>query len=153
MTFQTYAFNDLSLQQLYDIMMVRQAVFVVEQNCPYLDADGKDQQCFHIVGYDDDGDLVAYTRLVPLGVSYNDAVAIGRVLTTEKGRGRRIGKQLMKVSIDEINRLFPNQKLLISAQCYLIKFYENLGFQTVGESYLEDDIPHIKMKMDWENRL
>lgn len=147
MTLQTLAFNELSLQQLYDIMYARQAVFVVEQNCPYLDADGKDQDCFHVLGYDDDNELVAYTRLVPLGISYDNAAAIGRVLTTEKGRGKRLGIQLMQFSIEEIKRLFPNEQLLISAQCYLIKFYENLGFQTVGESYLEDDIPHIKMKL------
>ena len=147
MTWNTLAFNDLSLQQLYDIMVLRQTVFVVEQNCPYLDADGKDQESFHLIAYDNDGDLVAYTRLVPMGVSYPDAVSIGRVLTAEKVRGQKVGKALMTFSIAEIQRLFGNQKLSIGAQCYLIKFYESFGFQTVGETYLEDDIPHIKMTL------
>ncbi|NJN78211.1 MAG: GNAT family N-acetyltransferase [Saprospiraceae bacterium] len=147
MTWKTLAFNDLTLQELYDIMVLRQVVFIVEQNCPYLDADGNDQKGFHVLGYDNDGDLVAYTRLLPVGVSYIDAVSIGRVISSKKVRGQGIGQELMRISIQEIRRLFGNEKITISAQCYLIKFYESFGFKTVGESYLEDDIPHIKMKM------
>jgi ElaA protein len=145
MIWKTLLFNALSLQELYDIMELRQAVFVVEQNCPYLDADRKDQQAAHVLAYDADGDLVAYSRLLPVGVSYADAISIGRVISAEKVRGQGIGQQLMQFSITEIYRLFGNEKLTLSAQCYLIKFYESFGFQAVGESYLEDDIPHIKM--------
>ena len=145
MVWKTLLFNDLSLQALYDIMVLRQAVFVVEQNCPYLDADGKDQQAAHVLAYDDDGDLVAYSRLLPVGVSYADAISIGRVISSDKVRGQGVGQELMRFSIREIYRLFGNKKLTISAQCYLIKFYESFGFQAVGETYLEDDIPHIKM--------
>ena len=148
MTWKTLAFNDLSLQELYDIMVLRQAVFIVEQDCPYLDADGNDQQAFHVLGYDDDGDLVAYSRLLPIGISYADAISIGRVISSEKVRGKGIGQVLMKYSIDEIYRIFGNEKLTISAQCYLITFYESMNFKTVGESYLEDDIPHIKMVIE-----
>jgi ElaA protein len=148
MLWKTLAFNDLSLQELYDIMVLRQSVFVVEQNCPYLDADGSDQKAFHVLGYDNDGDLVAYSRLLTVGITYTDAISIGRVISSEKVRGEGIGKILMKFSIDEIYRIFGKKKLTISAQCYLIKFYENFGFQIVGESYLEDDIPHIKMVMN-----
>jgi ElaA protein len=148
MLWKTLAFNDLSLQELYDIMVLRQSVFVVEQNCPYLDADGSDQKAFHVLGYDNDGDLVAYSRLLTVGITYTDSISIGRVISSEKVRGEGIGKILMKFSIDEIYRIFGKKKLTISAQCYLIKFYENFGFQIVGESYLEDDIPHIKMVMN-----
>ena len=145
MVWKTLLFNDLSLQELYDIMVLRQAVFVVEQNCPYLDADGKDQKAAHVLAYDDDGDLVAYSRLLPVGISYADAISIGRVVSSDKVRGQGVGQELMRFSIREIYRLFGNKKLTISAQCYLIKFYESFGFQAVGETYLEDDIPHIKM--------
>lgn len=145
MVWKTLLFNDLSLQELYDIMVLRQAVFVVEQNCPYLDADGKDQKAAHVLAYDDDGDLVAYSRLLPVGISYVDAISIGRVVSSDKVRGQGIGQELMRFSIQEIYRLFGHKKLTISAQCYLIKFYESFGFQAVGETYLEDDIPHIKM--------
>jgi ElaA protein len=145
MVWKTLLFNELSLQALYDMMVLRQAVFVVEQDCPYLDADGKDQQAAHVLAYDDDGDLVAYSRLLPVGVSYADAISIGRVISSDKVRGQGVGQELMRFSIREIYRLFGNKKLTISAQCYLIKFYESFGFQTVGETYLEDDIPHIKM--------
>ena len=144
MTWKTIAFSDLTLEELYQIMVVRQDVFVVEQDCPYLDADDKDQKCYHVLGYENN-DLIAYARLVPKGISYPDAVSIGRILTTEKGRGRGIGKTLVQFSIDETRRLFNPEKITISAQCYAIPFYEIFGFKTVGEEYLEDNIPHIKM--------
>ena len=134
MVWKTLLFNDLSLQELYDIMVLRQAVFVVEQNCPYLDADGKDQKAAHVLAYDDDGDLVAYSRLLPVGISYADAISIGRVVSSDKVRGQGVGQELMRFSIREIYRLFGNKKLTISAQCYLIKFYESFGFQAVGDS-------------------
>lgn len=149
MTWKTIKFDDLTLEQLYEIMAVRQEVFVVEQDCPYLDADGKDKYCYHILGYENDR-LVAYSRLVPIGISYRDSVSIGRILTTEKGRRRQIGKALVQYSIEETNRLFQPKKITISAQCYLIKFYEKFGFQVVGEEYLEDDIPHIKMIITYQ---
>lgn len=150
MTWKTVAFNELTLEELYQIMVVRQEVFVVEQDCPYLDADDRDQECYHVLGYENDN-LVAYSRLVPKGISYESSVSIGRILTTEKGRGKGIGKTLVQFSIDETKRLFNTNKITISAQCYLIKFYESFGFQVVGEEYLEDDIPHIKMVLDEPN--
>ena len=151
MTWKTLTFNDLTLEQLYQIMVVRQTVFVVEQNCPYLDADDNDQDCFHVLGYDENENLIAYSRIVPKGISYPNAVAMGRILTTEKGRGKGIGKTLVQFSIDETRRIFDTNKIVISAQCYLIRFYENFGFKTVGEEYLEDDIPHIKMVLKFGN--
>ncbi len=140
-------FDKLSLQQLYDIMVLRQEVFVVEQDCPYLDADGKDQASWHLMAYQGD-DLVAYTRIVPQGVSYEHYVSIGRVVNSEKVRGQGIGQELMQRSIQECHSLFGEQKIKISAQVYLLRFYTNLGFQAVGEEYLEDGIPHTAMIYD-----
>ncbi len=147
MYWKTKTFQELSLDELYQIMVLRQAVFVVEQDCPYLDADGKDQSSYHLLCYDEAEELVAYARLLPKGLSYKDAASIGRVVNSAKVRGKGIGKQLMDISIKEIRRLFGNEKITISGQCYLQRFYENLGFVVIGESYLEDDIPHYKMNL------
>ncbi len=143
--FTCYTFDDLTKEQLYDIMQLRQEVFIVEQNCPYLDADGKDQLSHHLCGFNDNGEILAYTRLLPQGVSYSDYCSIGRVVTSPSIRGTGAGLELMTQSIVYCKRLFLNQKIKISAQCYLDKFYKNLGFHSIGESYLEDDIPHQAM--------
>lgn len=138
-------FSELSLEELYQIMVLRQEVFVVEQDCPYLDADGKDQSSFHLMGRDEKGKLVAYTRLVPKGISYEKYPSIGRVVTSSSVRGRGVGKELMEVSIEWCEKIWSGASVKISAQTYLKKFYESLGFEQVGEGYLEDDIPHIPM--------
>jgi len=138
-------FQDLSLEELYESMALRQEVFVVEQDCPYLDADGKDQSSFHLMGHDEEGRLVAYTRLVPQGISYEKYPSIGRVVTSPIVRGKGVGKELMEASIEWCEKLWPGVSIKISAQTYLKKFYESLGFNQVGEGYLEDDIPHIPM--------
>lgn len=140
-----YRFQDLSLEQLYEIMALRQMVFVVEQDCPYLDADGKDYDCWHLFGKDELGKILSYTRLVPEGISYEKYVSIGRVVTSEKLRGQGAGKELMVKSIEWCKKLFPEKKIKISAQCYLDKFYTDLGFAKTGEYYDEDNIPHMGM--------
>lgn len=140
-------FAELSLLELYDVMVLRQAIFIVEQNCPYLDADGKDLNGTHLLGYEAEK-LVAYARLLPQGVSYPDAVSIGRVVNAAEVRGRGVGRDLMQQAIAAARQLFGNQVILISAQCYLTRFYESFGFVAVGTPYLEDDIPHIKMRLD-----
>ena len=137
-------FQELSLEELYAIMALRQAVFIVEQDCPYQDADGKDQASWHLMGYENE-ELVAYTRLVPVGVSYEKYPSIGRVITAEKVRGTKIGVELMEKSIQQCEELFGKIPIKIGAQCYLLKFYNSLGFESVGESYLEDGIPHVSM--------
>lgn len=142
--FSCKPFQELSIDELYACLQLRQEVFVVEQNCPYLDADGKDQQGWHLMGWQGHT-LVAYTRLLPQGVSYPEYVSIGRVLTRQTARRSGLGKALMQASLQHIHRLFPGQPIKISAQCYLIAFYESFGFQCKGTSYLEDDIPHIAM--------
>jgi ElaA protein len=138
------SWDELSTSQLYDILQLRQEVFIVEQDCPYLDADGKDQSSYHVVFYEN-GLLIAYTRLVPKGISYENYVSIGRVLNKEIVRGRGIGKELMTYSIQKCKEFFSEDPIKISAQVYLLKFYTELGFVETGERYLEDGIPHCAM--------
>ena len=138
-------FADLHLQELYDIMYLRQLVFVVEQDCPYLDADGLDQPSFHLMGKNESGQLMTYTRLIPPGISYQGYAAIGRVINHPDIRGKGEGKRLMEISIAMVRQLFPGFPVQIGAQLYLNKFYSDLGFVNHGEEYLEDGIPHIHM--------
>ena len=141
-------FNKLTVNELYEIMALRQKVFVVEQNCPYLDADGKDLHAMHLMGRDTEGELVVYTRLLPIGISYSDFASIGRVVSSAKVRGTGAGKELMQKSIEQMHKLFPNEPVKIGAQTYLLAFYTSLGFVSTGEEYLEDDIPHTVMILD-----
>ncbi|GAB4499309.1 MAG: GNAT family N-acetyltransferase [Saprospiraceae bacterium] len=143
--FSCLPFRHLTPYELYDIMALRQEVFVVEQNCPYLDADGKDLESWHLMGRNSNGELVCYTRLLPEGLSYDGYVSIGRVVSSPSVRGTGVGKILMQHSIEMCRHLFGNQPIKIGAQTYLLKFYENFGFQSTGEEYLEDGIPHTKM--------
>ncbi len=145
MRFHICTFQELQLEELYAFMALRQEVFVVEQDCPYLDADGKDQLGWHVMLFDEKGKLSAYTRLLPPGVSYEKYSSIGRVVSSKHVRGKGYGKAVMEHSIQAIKELFPEASVKISAQTYLLKFYNELGFQEVGEEYLEDDIPHIGM--------
>ena len=143
--FKCKSFSDLSLDELYEIMALRQQVFVVEQDCPYLDADGKDQLAWHLMGFDKNEKLIAYSRIVPQGISYENYPSIGRIVSSPSVRGKGVGKKLMVENLEWVEKLFKNKPVKISAQCYLIKFYESFGFKTIGEEYLEDNIPHIAM--------
>ena len=133
----------LTTIELYAVMRLRQEVFIVEQNCPYLDADGKDLKSDHLMGYLGD-ELVVYSRLVKPGVSY-DEVSIGRVISATAHRNKAYGRQLMDESIKRIEALYGQVPIRIGAQQYLQKFYESFGFVKVGEPYMEDGIPHIIM--------
>ena len=127
-------------------MVLRQEVFVVEQNCPYLDADGKDQESWHLMVYEmDTNQLVACTRLLPKGLAYPEYMSIGRVVTSAQVRGTGAGKYLMEVSLQACEKLFGKGPIKIGAQSYLLRFYEGFGFESTGEDYLEDGIPHTKM--------
>lgn len=136
-------FDDLTISELYAILQLRSQVFVVEQNCVYLDPDGKDQQAWHLIGTDDNT-LIAYTRILAPGVAYPDP-AIGRVVTLASKRRSGLGKELMERSIEYCEQLFGKKSITLSAQVYLKKFYETLGFMGIGDEYLDDGIPHIKM--------
>lgn len=138
-------FNELTPAELYAILQLRNEVFVVEQNCVYQDADGKDQLSCHLTGWDGEN-LVAYTRIIPPGIAYPQA-SIGRVVISPKYRGTGAGKELMKESIRKAFSHFNCSEIKIGAQVYLTKFYQSLGFRQTGESYLEDGIPHIEMTL------
>jgi len=136
-------FNELTTAELYAILKIRMEVFIIEQKCAYMDCDEKDFVSYHLMGYQHD-ELVAYSRLIPKGVSYEEYCSIGRVLTKASARGQEIGKELIKRSISICKELF-NCKIKIGAQSYLEKFYADFGFESTGHLYLEDEIPHMSM--------
>lgn len=136
-------FEELTLAELYNLLQLRSQVFVVEQDCVYQDIDGKDEKALHVLGFEND-QLVAYTRIFPPGVYFKEA-AIGRVVVDEKKRKNAYGHEILKASLRAIEKAFNTQKVKLSAQTYLVKFYQRHGFHPVGEGYLEDGIPHIAM--------
>jgi len=136
-------FDDLSARELYAIMKLRSQVFVVEQQCIYLDADDKDPYCLHLMGAIS-GKLVAYTRIVPPGVSYPEP-SIGRVATSPDERNNGYGRLLMTRSIEAVYETYGKMPVKIGAQLYLRKFYESFSFIQSSEIYLEDGIEHIEM--------
>jgi len=140
---QLKLFNDLSPTELYAILRLRGEIFIVEQNCPYLDPDGKDFHSHHLLGYVGE-DLAAYSRLVFPDINY-DEVSIGRVVTSAKYRKKEFGKLLMQKSIEEIEKIYGKVPIRIGAQAYLKKFYEGFGFVDLNEPYMEDGIPHLIM--------
>lgn len=126
------------------IMQARQQVFVVEQNCPYLDADGADLASWHLAAWQCDGEVAAYARIVDPGINYPEP-SIGRVLTSLAMRRCGLGRDLVRRAIVEAGRIHPGHRLRISAQAHLQVFYAGFGFVAVGAEYLEDGIPHIEM--------
>lgn len=139
----TKAFQELSPQEMYDLLQLRSAVFVVEQNCVFLDPDGLDAACHHVLFYLGQT-LEAYARLVPAGVCYPE-LSIGRIITSAAVRGKGVGQQLVEKSIKETYGLFGPGPIKIGAQLYARKFYERFGFVQCSEVYDEDGIDHIKM--------
>lgn len=137
-------FDALTAAEVYALLKLRSEVFVVEQNCVFLDMDDKDQMCHHLLGYKSNL-LAAYTRIVPMGVSYPDYPSIGRVITSPQARGEGLGKILMEESIQRLFSLYGHVPIKIGAQLYLKKFYESLGFVQCGDVYDEDGIPHLPM--------
>jgi ElaA protein len=141
-------FDRLTARQVHDVLQLRERVFIVEQQCPYLDADGLDLQCWQGLGTLADGTLVATARIVPPGLAYEQP-AIGRVVSSPDHRRHGFGRQLMEEAIRETRRLYPGQDIRIGAQRYLERFYGSLGFVPDGAPYLEDGIPHIHMLRAW----
>lgn len=137
-------FKQLSTEELHNILQLRSEVFVVEQDCVYQDIDGKDLKAIHIFGKKNKK-IVAYSRIFKSG-DYFDMASIGRVVVSETERTHGYGHQIMKVSVEAIQNLFKENKIKISAQKYLINFYETHGFKVHGDEYLEDGIPHVKMQ-------
>lgn len=140
------SFDALSVHELYDLLQLRSEIFVVEQNCVYLDLDGKDKVALHLLGTFE-GKIVAHARLFSAGISFDNA-SIGRVTVDSKHRDKKWGHQLMREAIMGIQHHFGESQITIGAQLYLKKFYESHGFIQTSEMYLEDDIPHIEMKKE-----
>lgn len=136
-------FVQLTPYEVYELLQLRAEVFVVEQNCVFLEPDGIDNRCLHLLGYNNNK-LLAYTRIVPPGLAYNQA-SIGRVVTSPSVRNTGAGKKLMQRSIDMLYSSFGKVTIKIAAQFYLKKFYESFGFYQVSEVYLDDGIEHIHM--------
>jgi ElaA protein len=147
MRFTIKPFAELTVPELYEQLQLRQRVFVVEQNCPYLDCDGKDAAALHLWGAldDDPGTMVAYARLFAPGAKYPEACAIGRVVTAPEQRGRGLGRELMQEALRVTAARFPGAPVKIQAQAHLDRFYGELGFVVVSDVYLEDDIRHVDM--------
>lgn len=143
MEIEIKTFNELDTNTLYDILQLRSSVFVVEQDCVYQDIDSKDKQALHII-LKIEGNLVAYTRCFGPGLYFKEA-SIGRVVVVRQHRKNKYGHQIMERSIQEISKNYNTEKIKISAQKHLKKFYKNHGFYKIGKQYLEDGIPHISM--------
>ncbi len=137
------AFENLSTNELYNVLQLRAEVFVVEQNCPYQDLDGKDIGGLHLCCVENNC-IIAYSRILDRGISYPYFTSIGRVIVKASHRQRDLGHELMRKSIASCKENYRGP-IKISAQCYLKTFYRSHGFEPIGESYLEDDIPHIAM--------
>ena len=140
-------FDELSLLELYAVIQLRQSVFVVEQSCCYLDADGLDVHCWHLFGKTPSAEVVAYLRLLQPGQRYAEA-SVGRFAVDRRFRGSGLGKRLAEEGMRLVNRLYPGEPLRVAAQAYLEHFYETLGFVRVGEPFVEDGIPHVEMYLD-----
>ncbi|MFR1710007.1 MAG: GNAT family N-acetyltransferase [Clostridium sp.] len=136
-------FNELTVEELYKILRVRNEVFVVEQTCIYQDCDNKDYNSYHLY-LEDENEMVGYLRIVNKGISY-DEISIGRVLVKESHRNRGISRKIMLEAIKFIEEELNSTEIRLSGQVYIKGFYESLGFKQVSEEYLEDDIPHVEM--------
>ncbi len=139
-------FDVLTSRELYAIMKVRQEVFIIEQDCNYLDADGADEDAIHLWA-EKYGRIAAYCRIFPEGIKY-DETSIGRVCTSSEFRRQNLGRQMMKFALEIIASRFRTTTVRISAQDYLIKFYSEFGFKETGKKYLEDNLPHSEMLRD-----
>ena len=136
-------FRELTTEELYQVLRLRSEVFVVEQNCVFLDMDNKDFACHHLMGWSGDR-LVGYSRIVPPGISYVES-AIGRIVSSPAARGSGVGRELLTQSIRTLYQLHGKRDIRIGAQYYLKEFYASYGFVQTGEIYSEDGIDHIEM--------
>lgn len=139
-------YSELTLNEFHDIVALRIKVFVVEQDCPYQELDGKDKKSYHLIARNGKGDLVATARILPPGLAYKES-AIGRVVVDEEERGEGLGHDLMRECIKYALLEFGNSPIVISAQKHLENYYATHGFESTGKEYLEDGIPHVEMKL------
>lgn len=138
------AFTALELSQLYSILALRESIFIVEQNVPYLDIDGKDPHCMHLMGTLDN-EVVCYMRIVPLDLFEPGFYSLGRVIVKSSFRSSGFGRKLVQLGINHLDGIRNNKPIKISSQLYLRDFYASFGFVVQGEPYIEDQIPHVAM--------
>ncbi|UEL47275.1 GNAT family N-acetyltransferase [Terrisporobacter hibernicus] len=143
MNWKIKEFNELNIEEIYKILALRNEIFIVEQECPYLDCDDKDLNSYHLF-LRENGEIVSYLRILEKGVSY-DEISIGRVAVKKSYRGKGISRKMMLKAIEFIENNLSENTIKIQAQAYLLDFYSSLGFKAVSEEYLEDNIPHIDM--------
>jgi ElaA protein len=136
-------FEELKVEEIYEILKIRNEVFIVEQQCAYQDCDGKDENSYHLY-IQDNSKIIAYLRILKKGVSY-DEISIGRVLVHKNYRGKGISREMMLKAINFIELNLNEKEIKIQAQSYLVNFYKSLGFKETSNEYLEDNIPHINM--------
>lgn len=141
-----YTFDELSPSQLYAVLALRSAIFVVEQNIVYQDMDGYDDRCLHLCQYESDT-LIGYARIVPPGLKYEEP-AVGRLVVDQAYRGRKIGGDLLLAGAKEIWKRYGEQTVLIEAQSQLQKYYESLGFTALTEPYMLEGLMHVKMALE-----
>ena len=139
-----HAWSELTPDLLYQVLRLRSAIFVVEQNCVFPDMDGRDPDCVHLCGRDDAGGLIAYLRLVPPGVRTPE-VSLGRVVVAAAARGQGLGRAVMDEGLRGCAQRYPGKPVKVSAQQQLETFYRSLGFRTASPPYLEDGIWHVDM--------
>jgi ElaA protein len=143
MVWKIKKFDELNAEEIYEILKIRNQVFIVEQQCPYLDCDGRDMKSYHLF-LENNNEIAAYLRIIEKGVSYNE-ISIGRVLVNSKYRGKGLARDMMKEAIGYISNQLNETSIRIEAQAYLIDFYKSLGFKQTSKIFLEDNIPHIEM--------
>jgi len=143
---QIKLFKELNTDELYDLLKLRVDVFVVEQNCPYPEIDDKDRhpETLHLLGKNKDTKIVAYSRILPPGISYKQ-VSIGRVVVDKNNRGQGVSDAMLKKALEQIKYTWPQKSIQIGAQEYLKDFYQSHGFEPVSKSYYEDGILHVDM--------
>lgn len=141
---QVKHFNELTVPEYHDLLFLRIEVFVIEQDCPYQDVDYKDKMAYHVFGTNSKNETIAVARILPHNVSYNE-ISIGRIAVAKNSRGTGIADELMNTCFNFIQEKFGKEDIRISAQQYLLNFYNRHGFKQVSEMYLEDNIPHIEM--------
>lgn len=143
MVWKMKKFDELSAEEIYEILRIRNQIFIVEQQCPYLDCDGRDMKSYHLF-MENNNEIAAYLRIIEKGVSYNE-ISIGRVLVNSDYRGKGLARNMMKEAMKFINNQLNEDTIRIEAQAYLIDFYKSFGFKQISEVFLEDNIPHIEM--------
>ncbi len=146
MNLEIKSYEQLSLDEFHDIIALRIAVFVIEQDCPYQELDGKDKKSFHLIARNEENKIVGTARIIPSGISYPE-ISIGRVVTSSESRKLKLGHTIMENALAFIDQKWKNEPVKLSAQTHLTHFYEKHGFQSTGKEYLEDGIPHTEMKL------